>query len=113
MRGGGSVEAQTVVRDTMSVASPEEDAGDQSDLARRRGGKGGWSGKPSIIEQINELIEELADIDSNIAIHVSLVKEFLALRGCGSVRESAFLLAPGRHQPSARGPLLNIYPVSG
>lgn len=78
---------QTAVRDTMSVASPEDEAGDQSDLSRKRAGKGGWSGKPSIIEQINELIEELADIESNIAIHVRLLDHVFLLRPCASVWE--------------------------
>eukprot|EP00884_Botryococcus_braunii_P001910 jgi/Botrbrau1/1171/Bobra.0162s0058.2 len=60
---------QTLARDSASIASPDEDVPDHADLARRRAQKSGWSGKPSIIEQINELIEELVDIESNIALH--------------------------------------------
>ena len=30
-----------------------------------------WAGKASVIEQLNELVGELRDIDSNIALHVS------------------------------------------
>lgn len=30
-----------------------------------------WAGKASVVEQLNELVGELRDIDSNIALHVS------------------------------------------
>jgi hypothetical protein len=58
------------VRDTSCVASPDDDSAEAAEAMRRRVPRGGWQGRQSIIEQINELIDELVDIESNIAIHV-------------------------------------------
>ncbi len=58
-----------------AAAAPSQQAPDSQDAAqsgaqRRRGGH--WEGKASIIDQLNELVGELRDIDSNIALHVRL-----------------------------------------
>jgi hypothetical protein len=58
-----------------AVAAPSQHAPDSQDVAqsgaqRRRGGH--WEGKASIIDQLNELVGELRDIDSSIALHVRL-----------------------------------------
>ena len=39
-------------------------------LRGRRERQGNWAGKASVIDQLNELIQELKDIDSSIAVHV-------------------------------------------
>jgi len=38
----------------------------------RRERAGNWAGKPSVIDQLNELILELRDIEGSIAVHVRL-----------------------------------------
>ncbi len=54
-------------------AAPSQQAVDSQDVAqsgaqRRRAAP--WEGRASIIDQLNELVGELRDIDSNIALHV-------------------------------------------
>ncbi|BDA45541.1 probable translation initiation factor eIF-2B subunit beta [Coccomyxa sp. Obi] len=55
-----------------TAATPSQQAVDSQDVAqsgaqRRRAAT--WEGKASIIDQLNELVAELRDIDSNIALH--------------------------------------------
>lgn len=55
----------------MSFAQ-ESDAIPEGEPSRTRGKRGGpaWSRKQQVIEQINELIDELDEIDANIALQV-------------------------------------------
>ena len=40
------------------------------DRARRKKGREVWKGKPAVIDQVNELIDELDDFANNIALQV-------------------------------------------
>lgn len=56
-----------------AAAAPSQQATDSQDVAqsgaqRRRAAP--WEGRASVIDQLNELVGELRDIDSNIALHV-------------------------------------------
>lgn len=46
--------------------------------AQRRSRASIWEGKASIVDQVNELVGELPDIDSNIALHVCPHPAFMA-----------------------------------
>ena len=46
----------------------EAELSDQADGPSRRKRGPTWQGKPDVIERINELIEELDDIESNISL---------------------------------------------
>ena len=59
-----------------AAAAPSQQAADNQDVAqsgaqRRRAAP--WEGRASIIDQLNDLVGELRDIDSNIALHVRAI----------------------------------------
>ena len=52
------------------AAQSEADLSDHADGPSRKKRGPTWQGKPDVIERINELIEELDDIESNISLQV-------------------------------------------
>jgi len=73
----------------------------------RRERAGNWAGKPSVIDQLNELILELRDIEGSIAVHVRL-------RGSqpSVVAKRALAASPPR-MPPPRQAVLQIVAMGG
>ena len=56
-----------------NAAQSETELSDHADGPARKKRGPTWQGKPDVIERINELIEELDDIESNISLQVCLL----------------------------------------
>ncbi|CAK0782653.1 hypothetical protein CVIRNUC_005852 [Coccomyxa viridis] len=60
---------QALLQQTLPEPSDQSQSGAGSTGPSKKHKPGNWAGKPSIVEQLNEFIQELKDIDTSIAAH--------------------------------------------